>query len=298
VSRWGDHKDRRYSQNMSFDRLASVIIRRREAAPNEGGDMMRIESHAHGDAASFAGDAAAYVASCRKRGIERIVLIERPDRCMEAVKKFGDFIIPVAVVTMDASGAAEVEACMASGCKGVKFIRPSAPYADERYWPMYEKLEALGAPAVFHTGYLGFRTREAHPVKMEHMRAAQIEAIARRFPDLKILMAHFSNPWWEEAWKVSLSTKNVYADLSGGTAILRATRMWADMFAPDGKLLEASIRKLCFGSDTRYFREGAFPFEPYMAFYDQIFDAIGLSEALRNLVNGGNIKSLFDLDRA
>ena len=259
---------------------------------------MRIDSHAHGDAASFNGDLAAYVESCRKHGIERIVLIERPDQCMEAMKRFGDFIIPVAVVTMDTAGAAEVEECIGSGCRGVKFIRPSAPYADERYWPMYEKLEELEAPAVFHTGYLGFRRREELPVRMEHMRAAQVEAIARRFPDLKILMAHFSNPWWEEAWKVSLSAKNVYADLSGGTAILRSTRMWADMFAPDDKLLEASIRKLCFGSDTRYFREGESSFERYIAFYERIFDTIGLSEELRNLVNGGNIKSLFSLDQA
>ncbi len=128
------------------------------------------------------------------------------------------------------------------------------------------------------------------------MRAAQIEAMARRFPDLKILMAHFSNPWWEEAWKVSLSTPNVYADLSGGTAILRSTRMWAEMFAPEGRILEGSIRKLCFGSDTGYFREGEFPFEPYIAFYERLFDAVGLSEDLRQLVNRGNIRSLFGLD--
>ena len=110
-------------------------------------------------------------------------------------------------------------------------------------------------------------------------------------------MAHFSNPWWEEAWKVSLSTKNVYADLSGGTAILRSTRMWAEMFAPDGELLEASIRKLCFGSDVPYFREGEFSFDRYIVFYEKVFDAIGLSEELRDRVNRGNIRSLFGLDR-
>ena len=132
---------------------------------------------------------------------------------------------------------------------------------------------------------------------MEHMRAAQVEPIARRFPELKILMAHFSNPWWEEAWKVSMSTKNVYSDLSGGTAILRSTRMWSDTFAPDGRLLEASIRKLCFGSDTPYFQKGELPFKRYIEFYERIFDAIGLPEELRDMVNRGNARSLFDLDR-
>ncbi|MGQ9632380.1 MAG: amidohydrolase family protein [bacterium] len=264
---------------------------------------MRIDSHAHGDPGGFKGDPQAYIESCRERGVEAIVLIEPLDVCLKAVEKFGDFVIPVARVTMDAAGVKEVEDCIKAGCKGIKFIGPAAPYADERYWPMYEKLEELGVPAVFHTGYLAHREREDRPVWMEHMRAAQIEAISRRFPDLKILMAHFSNPWWEEAWKVSWTKKNVYADLSGGTAIHRSTRMWAEMFAPDGEILESSIRKLCFGSDVWYFREGegspqeGFPFEPYIAFYEKIFDRIGLSEELRDLVNRGNIRSIFGLDR-
>ena len=258
---------------------------------------MRIDSHVHGDPGSIKGNPEAYVESCRERGIEKIVLIEKLDTCLEAVGKFGDFIIPVALLTMDEAGPGEVKTCIESGCRGVKFIRPSAPYADVRYWPLYEKLEELGAVAVFHTGYLACKEREDRPILMEHMRAAQIEAITRRFADLKILMAHFSNPWWEEAWKVSLSAKNVYSDLSGGTAILRSTRMWADMFAPDGELLEGSIRKLCFGSDHEYFREGEFPFEHFIAFYEKLFDAIGLSEELRDLVNRGNARTLFGLER-
>jgi predicted TIM-barrel fold metal-dependent hydrolase len=259
---------------------------------------MRIDSHVHGDPKAWQGDPKAYVEQCREREIEAVVLIEPLERCLEAVEKFGDFIIPVARVVMDASGAKEVEDCIKAGCRGIKFIRPAAPYGDERYWPMYGRLEELGAPAVFHTGYLGFREREDRPVRIEHMRAAQIDVIARRFPDLTILMAHFSNPWWEEAWKISWTRENVYADLSGGTALHRSTRMWAEMFAPDGQLLEGSIRKLCFGSDVRYFNEGQFPFEPYLAFHDRIFDRIGLSEELRELVNRGNVRHIFGLDQA
>jgi predicted TIM-barrel fold metal-dependent hydrolase len=256
---------------------------------------MRIDCHVHGDPDNVP-DPQAYLAACRARGIEAVVLIEPLERCLRAVKRFGDFIIPVARVAMDAAGAGEVENCIRSGCKGIKFIRPAAPYGDERYWPLYARLEELGAPAVFHTGYLGFTGREARPVRIEHMRAAQIDVVARRFPDLTILMAHFSNPWWEEAWKVSWSNKNVYADLSGGTAINRSTRMWAEIWAPDGRLLESSVKKLCFGSDVRYFHEGEHRSEPYVAFYDRIFDRIGLSRELRERVNLGNARAIFGLD--
>jgi len=263
---------------------------------------MRIDCHVHGDPSSFHGDPKAYVEACRERGIEAVVLIEPLERCLEAVEKFGDFIIPVARVIMDASSPGEVEECIQAGCKGIKFIAPAKPYADERYWPLYGKLEEMGVPAIFHTGYLAFFPQltgedPKHPVWMEHMRAAQIEVISRRFPDLKILMSHFSNPWWEEAWKVSWTKPNVYADLSGGTAIRRSIRMWADLFAPDGNLFEGCVRKLCFGSDVHYFLEGQFPFENYCTFHDRIFDQIRLSPALRELVNRGNIRSLFELDK-
>ena len=133
-------------------------------------------------------------------------------------------------------------------------------------------------------------------MRFEYMRAAQIEAISRRCPDLKILMSHYSNPWWEEAWKVSWTKKNVFADLSGGTAVHRSIRMWADLFAPDGELFEESITKLCFGSDVHYFLDDQYPFESYLTFHDKIYDAIGLSAQLREKVNRGNILKLFGLD--
>ena len=259
---------------------------------------MRIDAHIHGKAGGFAGDPGEYVRSCETRGVEKVVLIEKLEDCLEAAAKFGDFVVPVARVDMDSDGPAEVADCVAAGCRGVKFIRPRAPYSDERYWPLYGKLEELGATAVFHTGYVMFKGREERPVRMTHMRAAEVEAVARRFPDLKILMAHFSNPWWEEAWKVSLSSPNVYADLSGGTAIMRSIRMWAETFAPDGEIIERSVRKLVFASDVTYFKDEGFPFEPFIEFYEKIFDAIGLSDELRELVNRGNARALFGLDTA
>jgi hypothetical protein len=95
---------------------------------------------------------------------------------------------------------------------------------------------------------------------------------------------------------VSWSNKNVYADLSGGTAISRSTRMWAEMFAPDGHLLPHSIEKLCFASDVTYFRDETPRFGPYIAFYERIFGAIDLPAAVRERVNRGNACHLFGLN--
>ncbi len=255
---------------------------------------MRIDAHAHGDPARWPRDPREYVAHCRDRGIEAIVLIQDLATCLEAVRRFGDFVIPVQRVDIDRCGVREIEEGLAAGCRGVKFIKPAAPYSDERYWPLYETLERRGAPAVFHTGYLmRFEPREERPVHIEHMRAMELCTLSRRFADLKILMAHFSNPWWEEAWKVCWSCPNIYADLSGGTAYRRAIRMWAEMFAPDGVLIDTSIAKLCFGTDGTYFNDAPDRFPPFVAFYERLFEAAKVPPALQEQVNRGNLRRLF-----
>ena len=63
---------------------------------------MYIDCHTHGDPTAGGGrtaarDPQAYIAACQERGIEAIVLIEPLERCLRAVERFGDFVIPVAL---------------------------------------------------------------------------------------------------------------------------------------------------------------------------------------------------------
>ncbi len=92
---------------------------------------------------------------------------------------------------------------------------------------------------MFHTGYLSDESRcpcpSRVPTDITLMAPAAVDCMARRFPKLRILMAHFGNPWWEEAWKITWSNRNVHADLSGGTALNRSLRMWEDIFRPNGQ---------------------------------------------------------------
>ena len=257
---------------------------------------MRIDCHIHGHPEKLSSDPKAYVQACRAEGIEAVVHIDPAPQCLAARELFGDFVLAVARINMDQDGVSDIDRHIADGCKGIKFIRPAAPYSDRRYWPLYEKLEQLGAVAVFHTGYLGFRRREENPAHMEYMRAAQIDVIARRFCDLKIMMAHFSNPWWEEAWKVAWANKNVYVDLSGGTAIARSLNMWTEMFAPNGQLHEPSFTKLCFGSDVSYFDQPEqLAVRPYVKFYDELLRRVGARAELVEKVNRSNVRMLFDV---
>ena len=269
---------------------------------------MRIDSHthAHGNPAEVK-DPRAYRTLCEKGGIDGIVLIGYPgegnneainDAIFAAVKAMGDFVIPVPVVNMDQGGPDQVHRLFDRGAKGIKFIRPDHPYRDQRYYPLYEAVKAHGGVAVFHTGYL-MHTPDYDArfrAGMDDMRAAHIDTILRWVPHLKVLMSHFGNPYWDECWKVMISHPTVFADFSGGTAIHRSMLFWREMFAPNGRLAEASLAKLCFGTDLGYFHAGGAlddSLPQYVGFYEQLLEQVGAPAALREKVNSGNILALF-----
>ena len=161
----------------------------------------------------------------------------------------------------------------------------------EGYWNRSKTMKPFRAGRWDVVVLQGHHDSPLYERKLTDMRAAHIDTIARRFPNLKVLMAHFSNPWWEEAWKVSWSRENVYADLSGGTAFRRSLNMWAEMFAPNGELMEDSLKKLCFACDVGYFQSGPHAFPPYIEFYQKLLDRLNAPKRLRKLVGGGRRKS-------
>jgi len=254
---------------------------------------MRIDSHVHGKMSKLKVEPDVYVEECRALGIERIALIEDAESAFAAHETMPDFVIPVVRVDIDATSAAEVREHVDRGAAGIKFIDPQFSYGDTRYDPLYGAISEAGRTAVFHTGYLGrgFGAR-SRPTDITLMRPAAVDCLSRRHPDLKIIMAHYGNPWWEEAWKIAWSTPHVYADLSGGTAYRRSLSMWREMFAPNGELDEQAVEKLMFASDVTYFDRTP-EVAPYFGFYDGLLRAIEASAELTEKVNRGNAKRLF-----
>ncbi len=256
---------------------------------------MRIDAHVHGDFAKLRIAPAEYVSRCRDLGIERIGLIEDGDCAFAAAEALPDFVIPIVRIDIDAVSVEQIGEHLDRGAAGIKFIDPRFSYGDTRYDPLYATMSERGKVAVFHTGYLGRSfAAPSRPTDIALMRPAAIDCLSRRHPDLKIIMAHYGNPWWEEAWKMAWSAPNVYADLGGGTAIYRSLAMWREMFAPNGVLDEPSLAKLMFASDVGYF-EGEPNVKPYFDFYDRLLDAVGAPDGLRERVNRGNAAALFAL---
>jgi predicted TIM-barrel fold metal-dependent hydrolase len=207
------------------------------------------------------------------------------------------------MVDMDITTPEDIDRLFQSGAVGIKFISPEKSYGHESYFPLYDAILERCGLAVFHTGFLapeifepgGLHGRSTY-TDITDMRPAALDRIARAFPDLKIIMAHFGNPWWEEAWKMISSHKNIYADFSGGTCYRRSMDMWAQIFEPDGKLDTAAVGKLCFGTDSGYFTsEGNRESVKMMDFHVRFMERLKVPEELRQKVWRDNILELTGL---
>jgi uncharacterized protein len=132
------------------------------------------------------------------------------------------------------------------GVRGFKFHPSLQGFnpSDERYYPLWEALESLGLPAVFHTGQngMGAGTPGGSGIKLGYSNPLLLDEIAADFPQFQIIMAHPSVPWQDEANSIATHKSNVFIDLSG----------WSPKYFPESlvKLSNSVLQdKVLFGTD-------------------------------------------------
>lgn len=160
----------------------------------------------------------------KRVGVGRVAIFLRDDETksgvppanewvVELAKRYSEHFIPFYAVDPNkgalAARAVE-EAVKEHGVKGVK-IHPYAagiPPSDKRAHPLYKVASELGIPVLFHSGPGPVGTR------IEYCRPVYLDDVALEFPDLKIVIAHFSGPWYMEAYMLAWRHENVYVDIS------------------------------------------------------------------------------------
>jgi predicted TIM-barrel fold metal-dependent hydrolase len=115
---------------------------------------------------------------------------------------------------------------------------------DRRFYPLYQVLEELGMVAVFHSGQsgIGAGLRGGGGIRLSYANPIALDDVAADFPDLKIVIAHPSFPWQDEALAVAAHKPLVYIDLSG----------WSPKYFPPILVQYANTllrEKVLFGSD-------------------------------------------------
>ncbi|MDO5533879.1 MAG: amidohydrolase family protein [Propionibacteriaceae bacterium] len=137
------------------------------------------------------------------------------------------------------------------GVRGFKF-HPSLQGFDpsnEAFYPLYEALQELDVPALFHTGQngMGAGLPGGFGIKLAYSNPLLLDAVAADFPNLQVILAHPSVPWQDEANSILTHKSNVWVDLSGWSPkyfpeslVKGANRLFADrvLFGTDYPLIE------------------------------------------------------------
>ena len=167
----------------------------------------------------------------------------------EACAEHADVLIPFGSVDpwRGAEAVRQIRALATRyGVRGFKF-HPSlqAFHPNDRMaYPLYEALQELDLIALFHSGQTGIGAglRGGGGIRLKYANPLAIDDVAADFPDLRIVIAHPSFPWQDEALAVATHKPLVYIDLSG----------WSPKYFPPQLVRYANTLlrdKVLFGSD-------------------------------------------------
>jgi len=159
-------------------------------------------------------------------------------------------LIPFAGVDPNARGVALKElkrAVKDLGMRGLKVHgSANAVYLNDRklMFPIYDFCQEAGIPVLFHTGTTGLGDTEIRYSKPE-----LLDEVCQRFPDLRVVMAHFGWPWPEVTIAIALRSPNVFIDVSG----------WKPRYLPQSIMpyLNGILQdRFLFGTDYPMLRHG------------------------------------------
>jgi predicted TIM-barrel fold metal-dependent hydrolase len=171
--------------------------------------------------------------------------------------------------------------------KGIKLYPGYDRYAitDPSLESVFRIAAKYQVPVMIHTGDTyskQAKVRQAHPLL--------VDDVAVDYPDVKFIMCHLGNPWFQDAAELLYKNDNVYGDISGLTLgdfqskferymLQRITDMLSFMGDP--------ARQLMFGTDWPLVG---------MKSYVQFFNGLELSPAQRECVAWRTAAKLFKID--
>ena len=161
---------------------------------------------------------------------------------------YPDVLIPFGSVDPLAPGAVARARRLVSehGARGFKFHPSLQGFSpdDQRFYPLYEAIEEMGVPALFHTGQTGIGAGlpGGRGIKLRLSDPMLLDDVAADFPGLTVILAPPSVPWQDAAISIATHKANVYIDLSG----------WSPKYFPPQLVRAANSflqDKILFGTD-------------------------------------------------
>ena len=247
------------------------------------------------------------VKNCRDYNMMVCVLtpFDALDRMSEAVKQYPDVFIGFGSVSLDDPQALEkIDSFHRAGFKGIgELSGPHHNFDDQKYFPIYERIQLYGMVALFHTGIVARRNPEIPQYSsMARMRPAYLDAIARRFPKLTILGAHLGNPWYDEAAEALRWNPNLYFDITGSSLLKKAEepQYWGKVLwwrpsletrhSPNAG--QHAFEKIIFSTD-----EGPEGLVPNIERFERVLEANNVPEAVREKCWSGTFAKILGITR-
>jgi predicted TIM-barrel fold metal-dependent hydrolase len=167
---------------------------------------------------------------------------------LSAARENPDVLIPFGSVDPHRGKLAvrEIHELIEDGVQGFKFHPNTQAFSpnDREHYRLYEPIAEAGLIALFHSGTTGIGAGMpgGGGVRLKYSNPMLVDDVAADFPRMKIILAHPSFPWQDEALAVAVHKPNVYIDLSG----------WSPKYFPEILIRYTNTllrEKMLFGSD-------------------------------------------------
>lgn len=191
----------------------------------------------------------------------------------------------------DPGAPALLEREMAAGFRGVKLYPVNRCFhlSDSACRPFFEKANELGANLIIHYGVTLDPTGD-----LRYADPLDLSPVARDFPDLTFVIAHFGAGWLQSVLRLGYQCKNVAVDTSG-------TNNWMDYHLPRMSLAEVFERAIsALGTERVLFGTDSGTTAPYRRWIrwmqERTLQELGLSDTDRDAIMRGNASRIFRLD--
>ena len=170
------------------------------------------------------------------------------EEVLRAARENPDVLIPFGSVDPHKGklGVREIEGLIEAGVRGFKFHPNTQAFwpNDRDHYALYEPIADAGLIALFHSGTTGIGAGMpgGGGVRLKYSNPMCVDDVAADFPGLRIIHAHPSFPWQDQALAIAVLKPYVYIDLSG----------WSPKSFPENliRYTNSQLRhKMLFGSD-------------------------------------------------